>query len=298
MRRGAPRHAAVLAAIALLVATASCSRLGVDETAGATEAPSPPPPLTGTVRVGAYSLSYECQGFGSPTVILEAGLALGGIEEFKSFLPKVATMTRVCTYDRAGVGSSEKRPGAGSVKGAQLAREVHLLFAGIGINPPYILVGHSFGGLLVRDQAASYPGDAAGLVLIDAVSEGEVTHLRSVGVNPWVDQTSRIDMPSLLIVLDRAPPLGDIPLVVITAGIQAKPWREDGPARNARFQDALATLTPDSVHVTATASGTFVQDTDPALVIAAIREVLRAARQGSRLPACSKVFPPLGGACS
>jgi pimeloyl-ACP methyl ester carboxylesterase len=287
-----------LSAVVLLAVTAACSRLGVDETAGASQAPSPPPPITGSVRVGAYSLSYECQGFGSPTVILEAGLALGGIEEFRTFLPKVASMTRVCTYDRAGVGSSDRRPEAGPVKGAQLAREVHLLFAGIGINPPYILVGHSFGGLLVRGQAATYPGDAAGMVLIDSVSEGEVNYLRSIGINPWVDQTSRVDMTSLLIVLDRAPPLGDIPLVVITAGVQENPWRADGPARDAGFQDALAALTSDSIHVTATDAGTFVQDSDPALVVAAIREVLHSARQGSRLPPCPEVFPPLGGTCS
>jgi hypothetical protein len=125
-----------------------------------------------------------------------------------------------------------------------------------------------------------------------------VNYLRSIGINPWVDQTSRVDMTSLLIVLDRAPPLGDIPLVVITAGVQENPWRADGPARDAGFQDALAALTSDSIHVTATDAGTFVQDSDPALVVAAIREVLHSARQGSRLPPCPEVFPPLGGTCS
>jgi pimeloyl-ACP methyl ester carboxylesterase len=299
-RRGhGVRRRSVVALCALtLLAAAACTWTGRHEPAPSHAADPPPPPIGGKVNVGGFSLAYRCQGFGSPTVILEAGLGLGGLEEFRSLMPEVASMTRVCTYDRAGVGNSDPRPSSMSpVSGAEFARETHLLFEGIGIDGPYILVGHSFGGMLVRAQAATYPGDAMGLVLIDAASEPEVAYFRRIGINPWVDGTSRIDISSVVTLLERGPALRRTPLVVITAGREDDQWLRQIPARDAAFQDRLAGLSRNAVHVTATDAGHFVQDDDPALVVAAIREALDAARNGTRLPTCSDVFTPLGGAC-
>jgi pimeloyl-ACP methyl ester carboxylesterase len=296
-RGGVVASCVVASCVVALLAAAGCTPTRGTEVAS-TRSADPPPPISGTVSVGGFSLAYRCQGFGSPTVILEAGLGLGGIEEYRSLMPEVARMTRVCTYDRAGVGRSEPRPSSyGSVPGAEFAREAHLLFRGIGIDGPYVLVGHSFGGLLVRAQAATYPGDAMGLVLIDAASEPEVAYFRRIGINPWVDGTSRVDISSVVTLLERGPALRRTPLVVITAGREDDQWLQQIPAQDAAFQDRLATLSRDAVHVVATDAGHFVQDDDPALVVAAIREVLEAARNGTALPPCADVFPRLGGTC-
>jgi len=114
--------------------------------------------------VGGYRLHINCMGQGSPTVILESGLAnpssiWGWVQ------PEVAHTTRVCAYDRAGVGWSD--PGPEPRDGQQIARELHTLLGKANVPGPYVLVGHSAGGLYVRVYAAQYPRDVVGMVLVD-----------------------------------------------------------------------------------------------------------------------------------
>ena len=116
------------------------------------------------VDVGGYKLHINCMGQGSPTVILESGLAnpssiWGWVQ------PEVAHATRVCAYDRAGVGWSD--PGPEPRDGQQIARELHTLLGKANVPEPYVLVGHSAGGLYVRVYAAQYPRDVVGMVLVD-----------------------------------------------------------------------------------------------------------------------------------
>jgi pimeloyl-ACP methyl ester carboxylesterase len=119
------------------------------------------------IDVGGYSLHLNCTGSGSPTVVLEAG---GG--EMSSNLgwvsPAVADKTRVCVYDRAGHGWSE--PADTRQDGTQIATDLHALLQRGGVPGPYVLAGHSFGGLYVRTFAARYPDEVAGLVLIDSTA--------------------------------------------------------------------------------------------------------------------------------
>lgn len=120
------------------------------------------------VDIGGYRLHIHCTGTGSPTVILDAGLA-GTSLDWSKVQPAVARFTRVCSYDRAGYGWSDNGPGPRTSQ--QIVKELHLLLARAQIDGPYVLVGHSFGGLNMRLYAYHYPKEVVGMVLLDATSE-------------------------------------------------------------------------------------------------------------------------------
>lgn len=117
------------------------------------------------VDVGGYRLHIQCVGQGSPTVILESGLA-NISTDWANVQPDIAVTTRTCAYDRAGNGWSDSGPLPRDPH--QIAGELHTLLGKAGIPGPYVLVGQSFGGLYVRMYAAQYPADVAGMVLVDA----------------------------------------------------------------------------------------------------------------------------------
>ena len=119
------------------------------------------------VDVGPYRLHLECTGSRGPTVILEPG-AGGSAASGKLIAPAVAGDTRVCVYDRAGRGWSD--PAASPPDGAQIATDLHRLLDRANVPGPYVLAGHSFGGLFVRTYAAKYPEEVAGLVLVDSTA--------------------------------------------------------------------------------------------------------------------------------
>lgn len=119
------------------------------------------------VDVGGHKLFISCSGTGRPTVVLEGGLGQGSAY-FARIAPKIASTTRVCAYDRAGRGRSE--PATSPQDGAAIARDLHALLAASGNPGPYILAGHSSGGVYVRFFVAAYPKDVAGVVLLDAQS--------------------------------------------------------------------------------------------------------------------------------
>ncbi len=104
------------------------------------------------VDVGGHKLFISCSGTGSPTVVLEGGLGQGS-DYFALIAPKVASMTRVCAYDRAGHGRSEAATGAQD--GAGIARDLHALLVESGNPGPYILAGHSSGGVYAPASASS-----------------------------------------------------------------------------------------------------------------------------------------------
>src|SRR5215203_211449 len=126
------------------------------------------PPPGEMVDVGGYSLHINCVGQGSPTVVLDAGL--GGMSaEWVWVQREVSDTTRVCAYDRAGMGWSEMGPEPRDAK--QITSELHTLLSKAGIEGPYVLVGHSFGGMYMQTYAARYPGEVAGVALIDSSTE-------------------------------------------------------------------------------------------------------------------------------
>jgi pimeloyl-ACP methyl ester carboxylesterase len=120
------------------------------------------------VDVGGRNLHLQCTGSGAPTVLFESGLG-EGYYVWSRVQPEVAKTHRACSYDRAGIGFSDPSPTRRSV--ASLVDDLHLLLAKSGEKPPFILVGHSLGGLLVRRYAARFPDEVSALVLVDSAHE-------------------------------------------------------------------------------------------------------------------------------
>jgi pimeloyl-ACP methyl ester carboxylesterase len=129
------------------------------------------PPLGQMVDVGGYRLHINCVGTGSPTVVIDAGWG-DWSEGWSRVQPEAAKTTRVCTYDRAGMGYSEAGPLPRTAE--QFAKELHTLLQHADIPGPYVLVGHSMGGAPVRVFAHTYAAEVAGVVLIESMNPEEV----------------------------------------------------------------------------------------------------------------------------
>jgi pimeloyl-ACP methyl ester carboxylesterase len=155
------------------------------------------PPPGQLIDVGGYRLHLYCTGqatAGQPTVILET--LSGGISAYWGWVqPAVAQTTRVCAYDRAGRAWSDPAPGPLSLE--QTVTDLHTLLTNAGVPGPYVLVGHSIGGLYVREFAARYPDEVAGLVLVDAAHPEQLerfptfqaereSYLRLSALFPWL----------------------------------------------------------------------------------------------------------------
>lgn len=132
------------------------------------------PPPGQLVSVNDHQMHIACQGEGSPTVILEAGANSWSVV-WSLVQDDIAQMTRVCAYDRAGFGWSE--PGPLPRSASQIVGELHALLANAGVEGPYVMVGHSYGGPLVRSFAGQYPDEVVGMVLIDATHPDQSVRL-------------------------------------------------------------------------------------------------------------------------
>jgi pimeloyl-ACP methyl ester carboxylesterase len=169
-------------------------------------AATPSPPPTGKmVDLGGHRLHVRCTGAGSPTVVVENGLGDFSFD-WTLVQSRVSGTTRMCTYERAGHAWSDPGPKPRSY--AQLNLELRDALEKLGEKPPYVLVGHSFGGPVIRHFAAGYPKLVSGMVLVDSVFEdqrvpiqGKATRLRdgATGKTPPAPRESMTDA-------DRPPP--------------------------------------------------------------------------------------------
>jgi pimeloyl-ACP methyl ester carboxylesterase len=124
------------------------------------------------VDVGGRRLNLVCTGKGSPTVILEAGM-LADSTAWRRVQPAISLTTRVCSYDRAGMGFSD--PAGAPRDASAIVRDLHALLTTGGVAGPYVLVGWSSGGLFTRLYQYRYPSDVAGLVEVDPDTEFDTT---------------------------------------------------------------------------------------------------------------------------
>jgi pimeloyl-ACP methyl ester carboxylesterase len=123
------------------------------------------------IAIDGHRLQISCEGFGAPAVIMDAGLG-GSSLEWVFVTQRIREITKVCTYDRAGYGASDMGPAPRT--SSRIANELFLLLNETSVSPPFILVGHSFGGYNMQLFARRYPYLTAGLVLIDASHPDQV----------------------------------------------------------------------------------------------------------------------------
>jgi pimeloyl-ACP methyl ester carboxylesterase len=156
-------------ALWLMIGTITLATIGTTAQIIATEMDKRAyPPPGQMIAMGGYQMHLYCTGANadaSPTVILETGL--GSTSAAWAFVqPEVAKATRVCSYDRAGMGWSEPSPNPRDAQ--HIAEELHTLLQNANVSSPYVLVGWSYGGLYVREYAGQYGDEVAGMVLLDS----------------------------------------------------------------------------------------------------------------------------------
>ncbi len=258
-------------------------------------------PYSGRFDIGGRKLFLHCTGSGTPTVVFEGGLTTDWVE----LQNRVARFTRACSYDPANGlwGRSDPAPTPRTAK--DVVADLHALLAAAKVPGPYVLAGHSDGGLFVQLYASNHPDEVAGLVLIDAVSSDyyarraallkkllppaawKVTMRQLRAHAPALVDPEQIDMETSLAQTRAAlssAPLRPMPLFVLSHGRVDQP--DADPRLNAAderlwqtLQDELAALVPDSKHVVARRSGHDIQHAQPELTASAIREVVEAVRE-------------------
>jgi pimeloyl-ACP methyl ester carboxylesterase len=124
--------------------------------------------------VDGRQMHLYCSGAGAPTVGIEAGLGSDWLG-WQVVQPRLSALTRVCTYDRSGLGWSEPRSGPRDAEA--IARQLHALLDNAGVRRPLVLTGHSAGGFYVREYAREFPAEVAGVVLVDSTSPRQIDEL-------------------------------------------------------------------------------------------------------------------------
>ncbi len=280
------------------------------------------PPVGQMVDVGGYRLHINCTGTGSPTVVIDAGWGDWSLG-WSLVQPGVAGTTRVCSYDRAGMGYSEAGPLPRDA--GQFAQELHTLLDQASIPGPYVLVGHSMGGLPVRVFAHEYPKEVVGVVLIDSMSPEQTREPATAGGSQAVSQSRGPSLPVLLAriglvrlltgpgsgqnltpeakqayaafavtpravqawadegrgmpaSLDQAAAvksIGDVPLIVLSRGLDLEPdWQ--------RLQAELLQLSSNSQGLVADKSAHNIQFDQPQAAVGAIVRMVEQLRQTAR----------------
>lgn len=268
------------------------------------------PPVPGQRHdIGGYQLHIHCIGEGEPTVIIDTGLG-DDSSDWQFIHEQSSKLTRSCTYDRPGYGWSDFGPRPRNSR--RIAYELGLLLQEASISPPYVLVGHSFGGFNMRVFASYHPNEIAGLVLVDASHEQQYERLnikipkryrRSTIIiashakndsKPQVLQdrafrAASAEISSLYqsaMQVQRSQPIPTIPLIVISRGLAE--WKGNIAAQQREktwinLQQDLTRLSPISQHIFAHQSGHDIPQQQPEIIVEAISDVINLARAMSSL---------------
>jgi len=288
-----------------------------------TERPIPGPGTTKTVSryTGAFPVGngrkifLSCSGSGSPAVILEAG-AGGGVSSWFAVQPWIAKTTRVCSYDRANLPGGSSDPAPKPQTAADIVSDLHQLLAAAHVRGPFVLAGHSNGGLFARLYATTYPTQVRALVLIDtgnyaamlnrlyrkmmSPSQWAAYHASLKQPPPFIEDPAneQVDLATSyeqLAIAQRRRPLRRMPFIVVSHGIpDGSTGAEVVPGINKatetewqRKQVELSHLVPGGKRLVATKSDHMIPTAEPAIVVRAVRSVLaqlRGAASGGAYP--------------
>ena len=239
------------------------------------------------IDASGHNLNLLVGGEVTPTVVFEAGFG-AGLASWSTVQSTITKFARTVSYDRAGIGQSEAGPKPRAAK--QIALELHTALQNAGIGPPYVLVGHSFGGIYVRVFADMYPKEVAGMVLIDPSQEtfddwtrthqeaqrtalDEQIAKASQGVR---DESAEVNTSYQQARAAKVP--AGVPVILLTAmkddtmpaGVR-KVWAE-------KHEEWIAKV-PAGKHIKVEKSGHFIQAEQPQVVIDAIKQVVDQARR-------------------
>jgi pimeloyl-ACP methyl ester carboxylesterase len=317
------RAVLILAVAAAALALTACGggEAAADDTATAASAVAHD--FAGTVDIGGGRKMYiECRGSGSPTVVLVSGLDTAADlwnvpdQPDPKVFPELAESTRTCAYDRPGAplavgGDSRSDPVTQPTSPEDAVADLHALLGAAGVPGPYVLVGHSYGGIVSRLFAATYPDEVSGMVLVDIVSpelrdamtpeEWETWKLLNArkpeDIAEYPD-LERIEFDTSLDQIEAGGSIRQMPLAVLSADalygptMEAQATNGELPASvpadfgyvidraNEQAQEQLAQLVAGAEHVTETDSGHNMMIDNAPLVTDAVLDVLGAVRAG------------------
>jgi len=241
--------------------------------------------------VEGQQLAYGMAGQGAPAIVFING-AGGPMEGWFRLFPGVTQSGRVFVYDRPGVGASGK-PVAPQT--AELGvRQLRALLRQAGVPAPYVLVAHSFGGLIANLYARQHPHEVAGVLFLEAAAPADVGTMKAHAgpvarfinrvLNAFVkpDPNGEVANETQSVAqIDAAPPFPALPVTVLSGAKPPPGWAASGDALAARerSQQALATLSPLGRRIKAEGSGHFPQMSEPELVAEAIAALVAASRE-------------------
>jgi pimeloyl-ACP methyl ester carboxylesterase len=259
--------------------------------------------FSGWFDIGGRRLLLRCTGHRGPTVVFEGGLS----SDWYELQNRLAPFTRVCSYDHPNGPWSRSDPAPTPRTARDFVADLHTLLAVARVPGPYVLAGHSNGGLFTLLNASTHPRQVAGLVLIDAVHPAyhkrtlamfkpllppevwEALRQQAMAVPHRFEDPERVDIwtseRQTQMALRRSP-LQPMPLVVLTRGRPADPgapFVEQEERLWRQLQRELAQLVPGSRHLI-TQSGHDIHHEQPELVLDAIRDVVHAVRSGDLVP--------------
>ncbi|MFM2042981.1 MAG: hypothetical protein RLY86_1557 [Pseudomonadota bacterium] len=270
---------------------------------------------TGRVELEGRPITHALAGQGRPAIVFEAGLGYG-MDSWAKVFPETAAISTAFAYDRPGYGGSRTSgerlgdlldlmpgseiltavdmlgPAEPAVTGAQAVERLDRILDAAGVRPPYILVGHSLGGQYVLTYAARFPGKVVGILLLDSRPKGFTDVCRERGLSPcevpdWLRALSPAHMRGEIdglaetdAMVPHPAALGEIPVIRLVATEYAVTLSAEFHALWVEMQRAEAAAQPNGRITLVEGSGHDIMTDQPAVVTAALRDLVTAARQG------------------